>query len=82
NKEKTQESTEIPQDKEIQEVVTEKTQAHELEKQEIAETPQEKEKQEIAETPQELEIPQAQEKETPQEETQEIAETPQEKETP
>ncbi|MDU9757524.1 hypothetical protein RGC22_06055, partial [Helicobacter pylori] len=36
-----------------------------------AETPQEKEKQEIAETPQELEIPQAQEKETPQEETQE-----------
>lgn len=35
------------------------TQAHELEKQEIAETPQE------------LEIPQAQEKETPQEETQE-----------
>ncbi|ACI27069.1 polyE-rich protein [Helicobacter pylori G27] len=39
------------------------TQAHELEKQEIAETPQE------------LEIPQAQEKETPQEETQE-KETP------
>ncbi len=87
NKEETQESTEIPQDKEIQEVVTEKTQAHELEKQEIAETPQEKEKQEIAETPQEkekqeiaetpqeLEIPQAQEKETPQEETQE-KETP------
>ncbi|WQZ73509.1 hypothetical protein KVL29_01510 [Helicobacter pylori] len=63
NKEETQESTEIPQDKEIQEVVTEKTQAHELEKQEIAETPQE------------LEIPQAQEKETPQEETQE-KETP------
>ncbi|WP_187930424.1 chemotaxis regulatory protein ChePep [Helicobacter pylori] len=95
NKEETQESAEIPQDKEIQEVVTEKTQesaealqetqAHELEKQEIAETPQEKEKQEIAETPQELEIPQAQEKETPQEETQE-KETPQEetqeKETP
>ncbi|WRC16849.1 hypothetical protein KVD50_01705 [Helicobacter pylori] len=88
NKEKTQESAEIPQDKEIQEVVTEKTQAHELEKQEIAETPQEKEKQEIAETPQEkekqeiaetpqeLEIPQVQEKETPQEETQE-KETPQ-----
>ncbi|WQT20086.1 hypothetical protein E5A86_04955 [Helicobacter pylori] len=42
------------------------TQAHELEKQEIAETPQE------------LEIPQSQEKETPQEEKQEIAETPQE----
>ncbi|WQW11036.1 hypothetical protein KVK65_01505 [Helicobacter pylori] len=59
-KEKTQESTEALQE----------TQAHELEKQEIAETPQE------------LEIPQAQEKETPQEETQEIAETPQEKETP
>ncbi|GAA7957863.1 chemotaxis regulatory protein ChePep [Helicobacter pylori] len=73
-KEKTQESTESLQE----------TQAHELEKQEIAETPQEKEKQEIAETPQELEIPQAQEKETqetqeketPQEETQE-KETPQ-----
>lgn len=53
-KEKTQESTEALQE----------TQAHELEKQEIAETPQE------------LEIPQAQEKETqeketPQEETQE-----------
>ncbi|MFP6002582.1 chemotaxis regulatory protein ChePep [Helicobacter pylori] len=65
-KEKTQESAEALQE----------TQAHELEKQEIAETPQEKEKQEIAETPQELEIPQAQEKETPQEETQE-KETPQ-----
>ncbi len=63
NKEETQESAEIPQDKEIQEVVTEKTQAQELEKEEIAETPQE------------LEIPQAQEKETPQEETQE-KETP------
>ncbi|MGL2355735.1 hypothetical protein ACOWK2_00725 [Helicobacter pylori] len=48
-KEKTQESAEALQE----------TQAHELEKQEIAETPQE------------LEIPQAQEKETPQEETQE-----------
>ncbi|MGN8461726.1 hypothetical protein ACR9ML_00555 [Helicobacter pylori] len=109
NKKEMQENAEIPQDKEIQEVVTEKTQAQELEipkektqesaealqetqahelekqeiaetpqekeKQEIAETPQEKEKQEIAETPQELEIPQAQEKETPQEETQE-KETP------
>ncbi|WRG67901.1 hypothetical protein E5E13_04610 [Helicobacter pylori] len=76
-KEKTQESAEALQE----------TQAHELEKQEIAETPQEKEKQEIAETPQEkekqeiaetpqeLEIPQVQEKETPQEETQE-KETP------
>ncbi len=85
NKEKTQESAEIPQDKEIQEVVTEKTQAQELEipkekTQESAEALQETqahelEKQEIAETPQELEIPQAQEKETPQEETQE-KETP------
>ncbi|RVZ51396.1 chemotaxis regulatory protein ChePep [Helicobacter pylori] len=101
NKEETQESAEIPQDKEIQEVVTEKTQVQELEipkekTQESAEVLQETqahelEKQEIAETPQELEIPQAQEKETPQEETQEketpqeetreIAETPQEKET-
>ncbi|MCQ2619742.1 hypothetical protein JT122_00470 [Helicobacter pylori] len=85
NKEKTQENAEIPQDKEIQEVVTEKTQAQELEvpkekTQESAEALQETqahelEKQEIAETPQELEIPQAQEKETPQEETQE-KETP------
>ncbi|WP_187951240.1 chemotaxis regulatory protein ChePep [Helicobacter pylori] len=92
NKEETQESAEIPQDKEIQEVVTEKTQAQELEipkekTQESTEALQETqahelEKQEIAETPQELEIPQSQEKETPQEETQEIAETPQEKETP
>ncbi len=92
NKEKTQESTEIPQDKEIQEVVTEKTQAQELEipkekTQESAEALQETqahelEKQEIAETPQELEIPQSQEKETPQEETQEIAETPQDVEIP
>ncbi|PDX15751.1 hypothetical protein BB411_00030 [Helicobacter pylori] len=65
-KEKTQESVEALQE----------TQAHELEKQENAETPQEKEKQENTETPQELEIPQAQEKETPQEETQE-KETPQ-----
>ncbi len=98
NKEETQESAEIPQDKEIQEVVTEKTQAQELEipkekTQESAEALQETqahelEKQEIAETPQELEIPQAQEKETPQEETQEKEtpqetqqETPQEKET-
>ncbi|WQX92850.1 hypothetical protein KVK22_01155 [Helicobacter pylori] len=84
DKKETQESAEISQDKEIQEVVTEKTQAHELEKQEIAETPQE-ETREIAETPQELEIPQSQEKETPQEETRE-KETPQEetqeKETP
>ncbi|RKV39127.1 hypothetical protein KVK95_01615 [Helicobacter pylori] len=85
NKKETQESAEIPQDKEIQEVVTEKTQVQELEipkekTQESAEALQETqahelEKQEIAETPQELEIPQAQEKETPQEETQE-KETP------
>ncbi|WQR75030.1 hypothetical protein KVC69_01810 [Helicobacter pylori] len=87
DKKETQESAEIPQDKEIQEVVTEKTQAQELEipkeeTQESAEALQETqahelEKQENAETPQELEIPQAQEKETPQEETQE-KETPQE----
>ncbi len=86
DKEETQENAEIPQDKEIQEVVTEKTQAQELEipkekTQESAEAlqetqAQELEKQENAETPQELEIPQAQEKETPQEETQE-KETPQ-----
>lgn len=85
NKKETQESAEIPQDKEIQEVVTEKTQAQELEvpkekTQESAEALQETqahelEKQESAEMPQELEIPQAQEKETPQEETQE-KETP------
>ncbi|MGL2637767.1 hypothetical protein ACQJ58_01885 [Helicobacter pylori] len=62
-KEKTQESAEALQE----------TQAHELEKQEIAETPQE------------LEIPQVQEKETPQEETQEVVTEKtqvQEKETP
>ncbi|MDU9775435.1 hypothetical protein [Helicobacter pylori] len=86
NKKETQENAEILQDKEIQEVVTEKTQAQELEipkekTQESAEALQETqahelEKQEIAETPQELEIPQAQEKETPQEETQENTETP------
>ncbi|MGN8491004.1 hypothetical protein ACR9MG_01285 [Helicobacter pylori] len=63
-KEKTQESAEALQE----------TQAHELENQEIAETPQELENQEIAETPQELENPQTQEKETPQEETQETQE--------
>ncbi|WP_025446251.1 hypothetical protein [Helicobacter pylori] len=70
-KEKTQESAEALQE----------TQAHELEKQEIAETPQEKEKQEIAETPQEKEKQEI--AETPQEkEKQEIAETPQELEIP
>ncbi len=68
-KEKTQESAEALQE----------TQAHELEKQEIAETPQEKEKQEIAETPQEK----TQEKETPKDESmQESAQNLQDKETP
>ncbi|WRB23372.1 hypothetical protein KVM25_01675 [Helicobacter pylori] len=70
-KEKTQESAEALQE----------TQAHELENQEIAETPQELEKQEIAETPQELEKQEI--AETPQElEKQEIAETPQDVEVP
>ncbi len=62
-KEKTQESTEALQE----------TQAHELEKQEIAETPQD------------VEVPQSQEKETPQEEIQEVVTEKtqaQEKETP
>ncbi|MCQ2665511.1 hypothetical protein E5E03_01785 [Helicobacter pylori] len=91
DKKETQENAEIPQDKEIQEVITEKTQAQELEvpkekTQESAEALQETqvhelEKQEIAETPQDVEVPQSQEKETPQEETQEVQET-QEKETP
>ncbi len=91
DKKETQENAEIPQDKEIQEVVTEKTQAQEKEtpQEETQETQaHELEKQEIAETPQELEIPQAQEKETPQEETQKTQEVVtektqvQEKETP
>ncbi len=69
-KEKTQESAEALQE----------TQAHELEKQEIAETPQE-ETQEIAETPQEKETPQTQEKETPKDENmQESVQNLQEKE--
>ncbi len=65
DKKETQENAEIPQDKEIQEVVTEKTQAQELEipkekTQESAEAlqetqAQELEKQENAETPQEKE---------------------------
>ncbi|WRE30826.1 hypothetical protein KVD43_01765 [Helicobacter pylori] len=75
NKEETQESAKSFQETQAQELeipkektqesaeALQETQAHELEKQEIAETPQE------------LEIPQAQEKETPQEETQE-KETP------
>ncbi|GAA8518327.1 chemotaxis regulatory protein ChePep [Helicobacter pylori] len=71
----TQENTETPQDIETQELEIPKE-----ETQESAEALQETqvhelEKQENAETPQELEIPQAQEKETPQEETQE-KETP------
>ncbi|TPH45906.1 chemotaxis regulatory protein ChePep [Helicobacter pylori] len=88
DKKETQENAEIPQDKENQEVVTEKTQVQELEvpkekTQESTESLQETqahelEKQEIAETPQDVEIPQSQEKETPQEKTQET----QEKETP
>ncbi|OOP75878.1 hypothetical protein B0X29_06810 [Helicobacter pylori] len=93
DKKEAQESAEIPQDKEIQEVVTEKTQAQELEipkekTQESAEALQETqthelEKQEIAETPQDVEIPQSQEKET--QETQEVVTEKtqaQEKETP
>ncbi|NHB44743.1 chemotaxis regulatory protein ChePep [Helicobacter pylori] len=93
NKKETQENAEIPQDKEIQEVVTKKTQAQELEipkekTQESAEALQETqahelEKQEIAETPQDVEVPQSQEKET--QETQEVVAEKtqsQEKETP
>ncbi|WRF59601.1 hypothetical protein FNE51_01565 [Helicobacter pylori] len=64
DKKETQENAETPQEKETQEVVTEKTQAQELEKEENSETPQD------------VEVPQSQEKETPQEETQE-KETPQ-----
>ncbi|WRF10308.1 hypothetical protein KVF03_01590 [Helicobacter pylori] len=80
DKKETQENAETPQEKETQELeipkeeIQEETQEAVTETpqtQESTETPQEKEKQEIAETPQELEIPQAQEKETPQEETQE-----------
>ncbi len=86
DKKEKQENAEIPQDKEIQEVVTEKTQVQELEvpkekTQESAEAlqetqAQELEKEENSETPQDVEVPQSQEKETPQEETQE-KETPQ-----
>ncbi|MDZ5336023.1 chemotaxis regulatory protein ChePep [Helicobacter pylori] len=80
DKKETQENAETPQEKETQELeipkeeIQEETQEAVTETpqtQESTETPQEKEKQEIAETPQKLEIPQAQEKETPQEETQE-----------
>ncbi|MGL2914414.1 chemotaxis regulatory protein ChePep [Helicobacter pylori] len=86
NKKETQENAEIPQDKEIQEVVTKKTQVQELEvpKEKAQESTealqetqaQELEKEENSETPQDVEVPQSQEKETPQEETQE-KETPQ-----
>ncbi|WQU88464.1 hypothetical protein KVE75_01530 [Helicobacter pylori] len=91
DKKETQESAETPQDKEIQEVVTEKTQAQELEipkekTQEIAEKTQAQglEKEEIAETPQELEVQdeKLQENETPKDENmQESAQNLQEKET-
>ncbi|GAA7641239.1 chemotaxis regulatory protein ChePep [Helicobacter pylori] len=85
DKKEKQENAETPQDIETQEleIPKEKTQESAEALQETQ--AQELEKQENAETPQELEIPQAQEKETPQEETQETqesAETPQEKETP
>ncbi|WP_208387238.1 hypothetical protein [Helicobacter pylori] len=90
--EKTQDSPSVQELEAMQELVKEiqensNDQEDKKETQESAEALQETqahelEKQEIAETPQELEIPQSQEKETPQEETQEIAETPQEKETP
>ncbi|XNZ28121.1 hypothetical protein ACKRAS_02760 [Helicobacter pylori] len=77
NKKETQETQETPQDIETQELeipkeeetqeVAEKTQAQGLEKEEIAETPQEKEIQETQdETPQEKEIQETQD-ETPQE---------------
>ncbi|PUD79656.1 hypothetical protein C2R62_04080 [Helicobacter pylori] len=68
-KEKTQESTEALQE----------TQAHELEKQEIAETPQDVENpQENAETPQDVEIPQeeAQEKEIQEDHYESIEDIP------
>ncbi len=92
DKKETQENAEIPQDKETQEVVTEKTQAQELEipkekTQESAEALQETqahelEKQEIAETPQEKETPQTQENETSKDENmQESVQNLQEKET-
>ncbi|RVZ53705.1 hypothetical protein [Helicobacter pylori] len=70
-KEKTQESTEALQETQVHELeipkektqesteALQETQVHELEKQEIVETPQD------------VEVPQSQEKETPQEETQE-----------
>ncbi|RKV40391.1 hypothetical protein DD763_05795 [Helicobacter pylori] len=92
NKKETQETPqdietqelEIPKEEETQEVA-EKTQAQGLEKEEIAETPQEKEIQETQdETPQELEVQdeKLQENETPKDENmQESAQNLQEKET-
>ncbi len=97
NKKETQESTETPQDVEnqAQEIQDKEIQDKEIQDKEIQETQEIQEKeiqdkeiqetqeiQENTETPQDVEIPQSQEKETPQEETREIAETPQEKETP
>ncbi|MCH4603894.1 hypothetical protein KII77_01630 [Helicobacter pylori] len=74
DKKETQENIETPQDVEnqAQEIQAQENQAQEIQDKEIQET---QEIQEIAETPQELEIPQVQEKETPQEEIQE-KETP------
>ncbi|GAA8474920.1 chemotaxis regulatory protein ChePep [Helicobacter pylori] len=72
----TQEKTETSQDVENQ---AQEIQDKEIQDKEIQET---QEIQENTETSQDVEIPQSQEKETPQEETREIAETPQEKETP
>ncbi|WP_187918167.1 hypothetical protein [Helicobacter pylori] len=79
NKKETQENAEIPQDKEIQEVVTEKTQAQELE------IPKEKtqESAEVLQETQAQELEKEENSETPQEkEKQEIAETPQDVEVP
>ncbi|GAA8220115.1 chemotaxis regulatory protein ChePep [Helicobacter pylori] len=74
--EKTQDSPSTQELEAMQELVKEiqensNGQEDKKETQENAEIPQELEKQEIAETPQDVEIPQAQEKEIPQEETQE-----------
>ncbi|GAA8041759.1 chemotaxis regulatory protein ChePep [Helicobacter pylori] len=90
--EKTQDSPSVQELEAMQELVKEiqensNDQEDKKETQESAEAlqetqAQELEKQENTETPQDVEIPQSQEKETPQEETREIAETPQEKETP
>ncbi len=83
NKKETQESAEIPQDKETQELEIPKEEIQEETQEAVTETPQ---TQENAETPQDVEIPQTQDKETqeleiPKEEIQENTETSQEKET-